>query len=101
MNDDFAVADSGNNRVIIISGQGVIKTIFGDTEKGLEDGSPTKARFNSPQGLAYSNGQLYVADTNNHCIRKVISCHPLDLSLLTIYPQIGPPQNSPHRRTKK
>ena len=74
VNDDFAVADSGHNRVIIVSKEGVIKSIYGDISNGFEDGSPTEAKFDSPQGLAYSNGQLFVADTNNHCIRKVTSC---------------------------
>ncbi|MGH2507544.1 MAG: hypothetical protein ACRDHZ_09115, partial [Ktedonobacteraceae bacterium] len=27
--------------------------------------------FNEPAGLAAANGQLYVADTNNHAIRLV------------------------------
>ena len=29
------------------------------------------AQFNSPQGLAWHNRELYVADTENHAIRKV------------------------------
>lgn len=41
---------------------------------GYEDGSALAARYNFPQGLAYDKkrGILYIADTYNHVIRKVI-----------------------------
>ena len=36
------------------------------------DGGPARqARLNGPKGLAWSNGTLYVADTENHVIRAV------------------------------
>jgi sugar lactone lactonase YvrE len=41
-------------------------------EEGFRDGPAERARFSSPSGLAQGpDGQLYVADTGNHVIRKI------------------------------
>jgi sugar lactone lactonase YvrE len=41
---------------------------------GLVDGTGGGARFYSPQGVAVDgNGNVYVADTNNNCVRKITS----------------------------
>lgn len=43
-------------------------------QSGYRDGSGVAARFNYPTGLGVdvsTNGGLYVADTDNHCVRKV------------------------------
>lgn len=45
--------------------------MYGSGEVGLRDGEGRDAQFNSPQGLAWHSGVLYVADTENHVIRKV------------------------------
>ena len=45
--------------------------VYGSGEAGMKDGEGRDAQFNSPQGLAWHNGVLYVADTENHAIRKV------------------------------
>ena len=45
--------------------------MYGSGEAGMRDGEGRDAQFNSPQGLAWHNGVLYVADTENHAIRKV------------------------------
>ncbi|MGH2484852.1 MAG: hypothetical protein ACRDHE_02460 [Ktedonobacterales bacterium] len=37
---------------------------------GAEDGPATTARFREPSGISYAGGALYVADTNNHAIRR-------------------------------
>jgi hypothetical protein len=50
-----------------------ITTLFGqdgDTG-GFRDGGPADAAFDEPGGLAYADGLLYVADTNNHAIRVI------------------------------
>lgn len=45
--------------------------VYGSGEAGMRDGEGRDAQFNSPQGLTWHNGVLYVADTENHAIRKV------------------------------
>lgn len=68
----IAVADTGNHRVLLLSHNGrILKTVGGQTS-GFCDGSISEAKFHSPQGLAFSDpNTLYVADTENHAIRKV------------------------------
>jgi len=61
------------NRVRSISGRKVL-TVVGTGEAGYSgDGGPaTAARLNSPHALAFdSQGNLYIADTLNHSIRRV------------------------------
>lgn len=40
-------------------------------ERGRKDGDLSEALFNSPQGVAIKGNVVYVADTENHLIRKV------------------------------
>lgn len=67
------VADSGNNRILQIDfATGVATRVFGDGEEGLKDSTEgAKARFHTPQGLAYHDGILYVADTESHAVRAI------------------------------
>ena len=69
--DELAIADSANNRILIVTKDGIVKRTIGNFRHGLKDGNFEESRFHSPQGVAYLNGSLYVADTENHCIRKV------------------------------
>ena len=47
-------------------------TLAGNAGYGSVDGTGGAARFNQPAGVAADNaGNLYVADTGNHTIRKV------------------------------
>lgn len=41
-------------------------------ESGRKDGDVSEASFNSPQGVAIKGDTVYVADTENHLIRKVV-----------------------------
>lgn len=41
-------------------------------ESGRQDGDVSQASFNSPQGVAIKGDTVYVADTENHLIRKVV-----------------------------
>lgn len=36
-----------------------------------DGGAPTGAQLYSPEGMVYSKGILYIADTTNHCIRMI------------------------------
>lgn len=68
------IADTANHRIRAVSPDGVIWTLAGDGTAGFSgDGSlATQARLNSPVGLSVGHdGSLYVADRNNHRIRRI------------------------------
>ena len=67
------VADTGNNTVRKITPMGVVTTLAGLAgTSGTTDGIGKEARFNSPGGVAVDRtGNVYVADTNNHAVRKI------------------------------
>lgn len=71
------IADTGNHVVREIEGTtGVIGTVAGTGMAGDGgDGGPAdQAALNQPQGVSLdANGNLYIADTHNHRIRKVNS----------------------------
>ena len=48
-----------------------INTVAGSGDQGSVDGDALDASFDEPAGLAYRDGIVYVADTNNHSIRKL------------------------------
>ncbi|MGB7922066.1 MAG: NHL repeat-containing protein [Pyrinomonadaceae bacterium] len=66
------IADAGdNNRIRKIAPDGQVSTLAGEAE-GFKDGTGAAAAFNTPSALALDEaGNLYVADTGNHAIRKV------------------------------
>jgi sugar lactone lactonase YvrE/thiol-disulfide isomerase/thioredoxin len=48
-----------------------VTTVAGDGERGWTDGTGVDAKFDEPGGLGAANGNVYVADTNNHLVRVV------------------------------
>lgn len=69
--DVLFISDSGHNRILGVSLDGRVQIEIGSGKQGNKDGSFKEAQFFSPQGLAYKDGKLYVADTNNHIMRLV------------------------------
>ena len=69
------VADSSNHTIRKVTPAGVVSTLAGLAgTSGSTNGAGTAARFNTPLGLALdAAGNLYVADTDNHTIRKITS----------------------------
>jgi len=68
------ITDVNNSRIRKVSPDGIITTVAGIASNGFSgDGGPaTSARLNSPKGVAVgADGSLYIADTNNHRIRRV------------------------------
>ncbi|WP_311239678.1 MULTISPECIES: NHL repeat-containing protein [unclassified Xanthomonas] len=65
------VADGGdNNRLRTVLANGSVQTLAGGRE-GFADGIGAAAAFNTPSGIAFDTaGNLYIADTGNHAIRK-------------------------------
>jgi sugar lactone lactonase YvrE len=66
------VADTRNHKIRKVSPGGAVGTLAGSGLPGFGDGTGSAASFNSPNGIAVdSSGNVYVADTNNHRIRKI------------------------------
>jgi sugar lactone lactonase YvrE len=69
------VADTLNHTIREVTPSGVVTTIAGLAGvSGFVDATGSAARFHGPQGLALdAAGSLYVADTNNNAVRKVVT----------------------------
>ncbi|MBL6636392.1 MAG: hypothetical protein ISP35_09375, partial [Ilumatobacteraceae bacterium] len=67
------VADSYNHVIRKVTPGGVVTTLAGTAgSSGSVDGTGAAARFKNPRGVAVDGvGNVYVADTDNHVIRKV------------------------------
>uniref|UniRef100_A0A3Q1JEL0 NHL repeat-containing protein 2 n=1 Tax=Anabas testudineus TaxID=64144 RepID=A0A3Q1JEL0_ANATE len=67
----LAIADTGHHRILVVSTSGQLLHVVGGPESGKRDGDLSEASFNSPQGVAIKGDTIYVADTENHLIRKI------------------------------
>ena len=65
------IADTNHNRIIVSSFDGEVKQVIGTGEEALVDGTLAQAAFNHPQGMAVDGDLLYIADAENHAIRRV------------------------------
>ncbi len=69
------IADTNNHRVRKIDTAGVITTVAGTAGPGGysgDGGAATAAELNTPRSMALDGlGNLYIADANNHRVRKV------------------------------
>ena len=67
------VAELHNHCIRKITPAGKVTTLAGSTQ-GYQDATGTAAQFSFPTGVAVdSSGNLYVAEANNHRIRKITS----------------------------
>ncbi|MCV6638809.1 choice-of-anchor D domain-containing protein [Candidatus Albibeggiatoa sp. nov. NOAA] len=68
------IADTGNHVIRMITPDGVITTVAGTPRiSGYSDGTLNAfdARFNSPMGIEFAGGSLFIADTGNSLIRQL------------------------------
>ncbi|MBL8210726.1 MAG: hypothetical protein JNK87_08445, partial [Bryobacterales bacterium] len=82
INGAVYVADHYFNRVRRINPNGIIESVAGSSAGFSGDGGPAAgARLDNPQGLAIDSlGNLYVADRDNHRIRKLTRAATYTLS---------------------
>lgn len=66
------VAEMNAQRIRKISSEGTVTILAGSGSLGYGDGTGTVAKFRQPYDVAVDRaGAVYVADTYNHCIRKI------------------------------
>ena len=74
------IADSGNDRIRKVNASGIITTIAGTGEEGLggDGGLAVEAQIHNPFGVAVDGaGNVYIADSGNHRIRKLTPTGPV------------------------
>ena len=77
------IADRDNHCIRKVSASGTISTIAGTGQSGYtgNGGPATSARLNSPRGVTVDGaGDIFIADTGNHWVRKVDSA-----GIITLY----------------
>ena len=66
------IADTYNHKIKTLNpGTGDIRTFAGTGAEGADDGPAAAASFYEPGGVSATADALFVADTNNHAIRKI------------------------------
>lgn len=65
------IADTNHNRIVITDRDGAVQAVIGSGAEDFADGSYAAAAFNHPQGMELAGDMLYIADTENHAIRRV------------------------------
>lgn len=86
--DRLFIADSNHNRIVITKLDGTFVESVGTGDDGATDGPFDKAQFYRPQGMALTGDNLYVADTENHLLRRI------DLKTRTVETIAGTGQQS-------
>ncbi|MCZ6706762.1 MAG: alkyl hydroperoxide reductase [Chloroflexi bacterium] len=65
------IADSNHDRIVVSNLDGDVEQVIGGADIGRNDGPADVATFNQPQGLALGEGGCWVADVENHSIRRI------------------------------
>ena len=65
------VSDSNNDRILVADLDGNVSLVVGGAGNGFDDGTAQTATFNQPQGVAIDGDTIYVADNENHAIRRI------------------------------
>jgi sugar lactone lactonase YvrE len=74
--DNIYVADAGNRSIRKITPDQTVSTVAGTPGGDFVDGPGNIAKFAAPRGVAIdTKGDIYVADFDNHCIRKITPDH--------------------------
>jgi len=71
----MVIVDSNHNRVVLATfpddaGHAKLLDLIGSGANGHDDGDFANASFNRPQGAALTGNVLWIADTENHLIRR-------------------------------
>uniref|UniRef100_A0A8D0GJT7 NHL repeat-containing protein 2 n=1 Tax=Sphenodon punctatus TaxID=8508 RepID=A0A8D0GJT7_SPHPU len=83
--DRLVIADTGHHRILVVRKNGQILHIIGGPNSGRKDGIFSEALFSAPQGVAIKKSIIYVADTENHQIRKI----DLELDVVSTVAGVG------------
>jgi len=69
---NLLVSDTDNHALRKVTPSGAVSTLAGNGQAGFADGVGAAARFNEPWGIVVdSQGAIFVADSQNHCVRQV------------------------------
>ena len=78
------ICDNLNNKIKKMDAAGNVTTIAGSGAWSYQDGTAMQAAFKEPKSITVDNaGTVYVADYENHCIRKIAN------GLVTTYAGVG------------
>ncbi|MDE3145633.1 MAG: hypothetical protein KGL19_15895 [Bacteroidota bacterium] len=70
--DNLFVADAGNNKIRMITPDGIVTTLAGNGDYASDDGDAASASFYQPKAIAVDkHGAVYVAELESNKIRKI------------------------------
>ena len=64
------VADSGHHRVLVLDESGKVLDVIGSGLRGLREGAFGECALDDPQGLAFAQGSLFIADARTHTVLR-------------------------------
>ncbi len=65
------ISDTHHHRIVVADLDGRVLETIGSGEAGLADGGFAEAQFHEPEGICIDGSLLYVADPENHAVRRV------------------------------